>query len=125
MLSIQKEVSLRLIWSSQARKRFNPGLQRRGIMEITDIRVRKVTGGGKPKAYVTVTFDDCFVVHNIKIIEGKTGIFIAMPSRKTRAGEYKDVAHPIHPEFRAELQKRILDKYESGDVDVAADEADD
>jgi stage V sporulation protein G len=85
-------------------------------MEITDIRVRKVTGGGKPKAYVTVTFDDCFVVHNIKIIEGKTGVFIAMPSRKTRAGEYKDVAHPIHPEFRAELQKRILEKYDSGDV---------
>ena len=90
--------------------------ERRGGMEITDIRVRKVTGGGKPKAYVTVTFDDCFVVHNIKIIEGKTGVFIAMPSRKTRAGEYKDVAHPIHPEFRAELQRRILDKYDSGDV---------
>jgi len=94
-------------------------------MQITDIRVRKVTGGGKPKAYVTVTFDDCFVVHNIKIIEGKTGVFIAMPSRKTRAGEYKDVAHPIHPEFRMELQKRILEKYESGDVDVQDDSADD
>ena len=85
-------------------------------MEITDIRVRKVTGGGKPKAYVTVTFDDCFVIHNIKIIEGKTGVFIAMPSRKTRTGEYKDVAHPIQPEFRAELQRRILEKYDSGDV---------
>jgi stage V sporulation protein G len=94
-------------------------------MQITDIRVRKVTGGGKPKAYVTVTFDDCFVVHNIKIIEGKTGVFIAMPSRKTRAGEYKDVAHPIHPEFRTELQRRILEKYESGDVDVTTDGADD
>ncbi|MDR0323790.1 MAG: septation regulator SpoVG [Treponema sp.] len=94
-------------------------------MEITDIRVRKVTGGGKPKAYVTVTFDDCFVVHNIKIIEGKTGVFIAMPSRKTRAGEYKDVAHPIHPEFRAELQKRILEKYDSGDVqEASADDQD-
>ncbi|MDR2618865.1 MAG: septation regulator SpoVG [Treponema sp.] len=83
-------------------------------MEITDIRVRKVAGEGKLKAYVTVTFDDCFVVHNVKIIEGKSGVFIAMPSRKTRAGEYKDVAHPIHPEFRAELQKRILDKYDMG-----------
>jgi len=91
-------------------------------MEITDIRVRKVIGGGKPKAYVTVTFDDCFVVHNIKIIEGKTGIFIAMPSRKTRAGEYKDVAHPINPDFRAELQRRILEKYESGDVIEATSE---
>ena len=100
-------------------------LKGEGAMEITDIRVRKVTGGGKPKAYVTVTFDDCFVVHNIKIIEGKTGVFIAMPSRKTRAGEYKDVAHPIHPEFRAELQKRILEKYDSGDVDIAADGTDD
>jgi stage V sporulation protein G len=83
-------------------------------MQITDIRVRKLTGEGKLKAYVTVTFDDCFVVHNVKIIEGKTGVFIAMPSRKTRAGEYKDVAHPIHPEFRAELQQKILEKYDSG-----------
>jgi stage V sporulation protein G len=85
-------------------------------MEITDIRIRKVTSEGKLKAYVTVTFDDCFVVHNVKIIEGKSGVFIAMPSRKTRAGEYKDVAHPIHPEFRASLQKRILDVYDSGNV---------
>jgi len=85
-------------------------------MDITDIRIRKVAGEGKLKAYVTVTFDDCFVVHNVKIIEGKSGVFIAMPSRKTRAGEYKDVAHPINPEFRAELQKRILDIYDSGNV---------
>ena len=85
-------------------------------MEITDIRVRKVTSEGKLKAYVTVTFDDCFVVHNVKIIEGKTGVFIAMPSRKTRAGDYKDVAHPIHPEFRAAMQQKILDKYDSGAV---------
>jgi stage V sporulation protein G len=85
-------------------------------MEITDIRVRKVAGEGKLKAYVTVTFDDCFVVHNVKIIEGKNGIFIAMPSRKTRAGEYKDVAHPIRPEFRSELQQKILDHYDLGKV---------
>ena len=85
-------------------------------MDITDIRVRKVTGEGKLKAYVTVTFDNCFVVHNVKIIEGKNGVFIAMPSRKTRAGEYKDVAHPIYPEFRQKLQKQILEKYDSGNV---------
>lgn len=85
-------------------------------MEITDIRIRKVAGEGKLKAYVTVTFDDCFVVHNVKVIEGKSGVFIAMPSRKTRAGEYKDVAHPIHPEFRSELQTKILDIYDSGNV---------
>ncbi len=85
-------------------------------MEITDIRIRKVTSEGKLKAYVTVTFDDCFVVHNVKIIEGKSGIFIAMPSRKTRIGEYKDVAHPINPDFRAEMQRRILEVYDSGNV---------
>jgi stage V sporulation protein G len=87
------------------------------VMEITDIRVRKVAGEGKLKAYVTVTFDECFVVHNVKIIEGKSGVFIAMPSRKTRTGEYKDVAHPIHPDFRSELQNKILEKYESGSDD--------
>ncbi|MDR0410776.1 MAG: septation regulator SpoVG [Treponema sp.] len=86
-------------------------------MKTTDIRIRKIAGEGKLKAYVTVTFDDCFVVHNVKIIEGKSGAFVAMPSRKTSSGEYKDVAHPINPEFRAELQKEILDKYDSGDVD--------
>ena len=85
-------------------------------MEITDIRVRKVAGEGKLKAYVTITFDNCFVVHNVKIIEGKTGIFIAMPSRKTRTGDYKDVAHPINPEFRAIMHSSIIDKYNSGAV---------
>ena len=83
-------------------------------MEITDIRVRKVASEPKLKAYVTVTFDDCFVVHNVKIIEGRNGIFIAMPSRKTRTGEYKDVAHPIQPDFRLKLQQKILEKYNSG-----------
>ena len=83
-------------------------------MEITDIRSRKVVGEGKLKAYVTITFDECFVVHNIKIIEGKEGLFIAMPSRKTKTGEYRDVAHPIQPEFRAMLRQKILDKYDSG-----------
>jgi stage V sporulation protein G len=85
-------------------------------MKATDIRVRKMTGEGKLKAYVTVTFDDCFVVHNVKIIEGKEGCFIAMPSRRTKNGEYKDLAHPITPGFRAELQDAILEKYNSGDV---------
>ena len=83
-------------------------------MEITDIRIRRVTTESKLKAYVTVTFDNCFVVHNVKIIEGKTGIFIAMPSRKTRNGEYKDIAHPITPDFRNRLQERVLKTFESG-----------
>jgi stage V sporulation protein G len=91
-------------------------------MEITDIRIRKVTSDGKLKAYVTVTFDNCFVVHNVKIIEGRSGVFIAMPSRRTKTGEYKDVAHPIHSDFRTTLQQRILDAYESaGDLGLGDD----
>jgi stage V sporulation protein G len=80
-------------------------------MEITDIRIRKVASDGKLKAYVTVTFDDCFVVHNVKVIEGRGGSFIAMPSRKTRNGEYKDIAHPIKPEFREHMQELILEAF--------------
>lgn len=85
-------------------------------MQVTELRIRKVTSEGKLKAYVTVTFDNCFVVHNVKIIEGKDGLFIAMPSKKTSTGEYKDVAHPISPEFRTDLQTKILDEYNAGHV---------
>lgn len=91
-------------------------------MQITDIRVRRVNGDGKLRAYVTVTFDDCFVVHNIKIIQGRSGTFIAMPSRRTKAGEYKDVAHPIHSGFRADLQSAILHAYETAPHDGVVDE---
>lgn len=80
-------------------------------MEITDIRVRRVSTEGKLRAYVTVTFDNVFVVHNVKVIEGKNGAFIAMPSRKTKSGEYKDVAHPINSEFRNMLQEKILEEF--------------
>ena len=83
-------------------------------MQITELRIRKVENEGKLRAYVTVTFDDCFVVHNVKVIEGQNGLFIAMPSRKTANGEYKDVAHPISPDFRNELQNKILDEYNAG-----------
>ena len=82
-------------------------------MEITDIRVRRVDTQGKLKAYVTVTFDHCFVVHNVKVIDGGDRVFIAMPSRKTRAGEFKDVAHPITSEFRTILQDQIVAAYEA------------
>ncbi len=84
-------------------------------MTITDIRVRKVAGEGKLKAYVTVTFENCFVVHNVKVIQGESGVFIAMPSRRTKSGEYKDVAHPINSDFRATLQEQILKAYETAD----------
>lgn len=91
-------------------------------MQITELRLRKVENEGKLKAYVTVTFDNCFVVHNVKIIEGKTGLFIAMPSRKTANGEYKDVAHPISPEFRTELQDKILEEFNAGHVETGGTE---
>ncbi len=91
-------------------------------MEITDIRIRKVDTEGKLKAYVTVTFDDCFVVHNVKIIEGDNGAFIAMPSRKTKNGEYKDVAHPINTDFRNMLQDRIIESFENMGPDDGMDE---
>ena len=90
-------------------------------MQITELRIRKVEDEGKLRAYVTVTFDNCFVVHNVKIIEGNIGLFIAMPSRKTANGEYKDVAHPISPEFRSELQDKIIAEYEAGHVEVGGE----
>ena len=82
-------------------------------MEITDIRIRQIAETGKMKAVVSVTFDNCFVVHDIKIIEGQDKLFKAMPSRKTPENEYKDIAHPINMEMRELLQQRIIDKYES------------
>jgi len=81
-------------------------------MVVTDIRIRKVAGEGKMKAVASVTFDNEFVVHDIKLIEGLNGMFIAMPSRKTPRGEYKDIAHPISTDMRGRLQTMILDEYE-------------
>lgn len=82
-------------------------------MQITDIRIRKINTEGKMKAVVSVTFDNAFVVHDIKVIEGQDKLFIAMPSRKTPDGEFKDIAHPINAETREQLQSVILDKYET------------
>lgn len=81
-------------------------------MDISEVRVRKVNQAGKLKAYVTVTFDDQFVVHNIKVIEGRDGDFIAMPSRQLANGEFKDVAHPISSEFREYLQRVVMEAYQ-------------
>lgn len=80
-------------------------------MEITDVRVRKITGEGKLRAVASVTLDNAFAVHDIKIIEGDKGLFIAMPSRRMTDGEYRDIVHPIHSEFRTQLQQVILDSY--------------
>ena len=82
-------------------------------MNITDVRVRKVAKEGKMKAVVSVTIDDEFVVHDIKVIEGEKGLFIAMPSRKASDGEYRDIAHPINSGTRDMIQSIILNKYET------------
>lgn len=82
-------------------------------MQITDIRIRKTERDGKLKAVASITIDEEFVVHDIKIIDGDKGMFIAMPSRKTTDGEYKDIAHPIKSSTREEMQRLILDKYRS------------
>lgn len=81
-------------------------------MQITDVRIRRVEKEGKMKAVVSITIDEEFVVHDIKIIEGEKGLFIAMPSRKATDGEYRDIAHPINSGTRERIQKLILEKYE-------------
>ena len=81
-------------------------------MQITDVRIRQVTKEGKMKAVVSITLDNEFVVHDIKVIDGDKGLFIAMPSRKTGEGEYRDIAHPINSGTRDMIQKIILEQYE-------------
>lgn len=81
-------------------------------MQITDVRVRKVTKEGKLKAVVSITIDNEFVVHDIKVIEGEKGLFIAMPSKKALDGEYRDITHPINSGTREKIQNTILDRYQ-------------
>ena len=80
-------------------------------MDVTDVRIRKIDDEGKMKAVASVTFDGEFVVHDIKVIDGRNGLFIAMPSKKTADGEYRDIAHPIKTETRNRIQKMILERY--------------
>lgn len=82
-------------------------------MKITDVRVRKVDSDSKMRAVASITIDDEFVIHDIKIIDGDKGLFIAMPSRKTGDGEYRDIAHPISSEVRAKMQATIIEAYEN------------
>ena len=79
---------------------------------VTDVRIRKITKEGKMKAVVSITLDDEFVIHDIKVIEGEQGLFIAMPSRRTSDGEYRDIAHPINSETRKKIQDIIFEKYQ-------------
>ena len=92
-------------------------------MKITDVRIRLGKGteeGGKLKAYVDITFEESFVVHGLKIIEGQNGLFVAMPSRRMPNGEFKDIAHPITLELRSELTRVILETYEKEAALVSA-----
>ena len=81
-------------------------------MQVTDVRVRRIAKEGKMKAVVSITIDQVFVVHDIKVIEGEKGLFIAMPSKKSADGEYRDIPHPINTETRAMLESIILEEYE-------------
>ena len=81
-------------------------------MKVTDVRIRKIQEEGKMKAIVSVTFDNEFVVHDIKIIDGQNGLFVAMPSRKMADGEFRDIAHPINAETRKKIQDAIFEEYD-------------
>lgn len=80
-------------------------------MDITDVRVRKILAEGKMKAIVSVTIDNALVVHDVKVVDGQNGLFVAMPSRKTATGDFRDIAHPISQEARDLIQKEVLAKY--------------
>ena len=90
-------------------------------MQITDVRLRKVNSENRMKAVASVTFDNEFVVHDIKVIESQNGLFIAMPSRKTPNGEFKDIAHPINADTREKIQKAILEAYEAPETEETTD----
>ncbi len=81
-------------------------------MQITEVRVRKVNFEGRTRAFVSVTFDDCFAVHDLRVVEGDSGLFVAMPNRRLPNGERRDIAHPVNNDFRQTLQKAVLDAYE-------------
>ncbi len=91
-------------------------------MNITDVRVRKVAKESKMKAVVSITIDNEFVVHDIKVIEGDKGLFIAMPSRKVGDGEYRDIAHPINSDTREKIQKIVLERYETAVLESENDD---
>jgi stage V sporulation protein G len=100
-------------------------LMRRIIMKITDVRVRVIGSESRLKGVATITFDNSFVVHDIKIIEGESGVFIAMPSKKMPNGSYRDIAHPINSETRKELEDAIIAEYENVLANPVLNEDDD
>lgn len=85
-------------------------------MEVTDVRLRRVSAEGKMRAIASITFDDEFVVHDVRIIDGNNGLFVAMPSKRTSDGEFRDIAHPINSKTREKIQDAVLKEYEARDV---------
>lgn len=92
-------------------------------MQITDVRVRRIEREGRMKAIVSITLDNEFVVHDIKVIDGEKGLFIAMPSRRSTDGEYRDIAHPINSETRDMIQNIVLEKYQATASELNEEEA--
>ncbi|MHB9145250.1 MAG: septation regulator SpoVG [Symbiobacteriia bacterium] len=92
-------------------------------MEVTDVRVRKVAAEGRMRAFASVTLDDAFVVHDVRVIDGANGLFVAMPSKKLPSGDYRDVAHPITPAMRQVMQERVLAAYHEQEEATAAAQA--
>lgn len=82
-------------------------------MNVTDVRVRKINQDGKMKAIVSITIDESFVIHDVKVVEGQNGLFVAMPSRRTPEGEYRDIAHPINSSVREVIQNAVLEAYQN------------
>ena len=104
---------------------YNVSGNQKGVltMQITDVRIRKISKEGKMKAVVSITLEDEFVVHDIKVIEGEKGLFIAMPSRRAADGEYLDIAHPINSSTREMIQSIILEKYEEAMLEEESSDA--
>ncbi len=84
-------------------------------MKVTDVRLRKIQTDGRMKALVSITLDDAFVVHDLRVIEGNSGLFVAMPSKRTPDGEFRDIAHPINSEMRQEIQEAVMKVYDETD----------
>jgi len=87
-------------------------------VQVTDVRIRKIQTDGKLRAYVSITFDDSFVVHDLRIIDGRKGMFVAMPSKLLPNGNHKDIAHPINTEVREKIQSAVLKEYEASERDA-------
>lgn len=84
-------------------------------MEITDVRLRKIEGENSIKAIASITFDEIFVVHGLRVIQGENSLFVVMPSKKTPTGEFKDIAHPLQQEMRDEITKKVLEAYDKAE----------